>query len=102
MCIIFAIAISFIIIALVPSLPATIPLWAVFTGLGVSIAIGLIFGVWPARKAAQLDPDCAMCWWGAALVLGALVVLALTMAATLQQVTDTLRCLAESLVQVLA
>lgn len=54
--IIFAIAISFIIIALVPSLPATIPLWAVFTGLGVSIAIGLIFGVWPARKAAQLDP----------------------------------------------
>lgn len=39
---------------------------------------------------------------GAALVLGALVVLALTMAATLQQVTDTLRCLAESLVQVLA
>ena len=21
-------------------------------------------------KAAQLDPDCAMCWWGAALVLG--------------------------------
>ena len=21
-------------------------------------------------KAAQLDPDCAMCWWGASLVLG--------------------------------
>ena len=21
-------------------------------------------------KAAELDPDCAMCWWGAALVLG--------------------------------
>jgi putative ABC transport system permease protein len=54
--IILAIAISLIVIALLPSLPATIPLWAVITGLTVSVAIGLIFGVWPARKAAQLDP----------------------------------------------
>jgi putative ABC transport system permease protein len=54
--IILAIAISFIIIALIPSLPASIPLWAVITGLSVSVAIGLIFGVWPARKAALLDP----------------------------------------------
>jgi putative ABC transport system permease protein len=54
--IIFAIGISLIIVALVPSLPATIPLWAVITGLSVSVAIGLIFGVWPARKAALLDP----------------------------------------------
>jgi len=54
--IILAIVISLIVIALLPSLPATIPLWAVVTGLTVSVAIGLIFGVWPARKAAQLDP----------------------------------------------
>lgn len=54
--VLFAVALSLVIIALVPSLPATIPLWAVFTGLGVSIGIGLIFGVWPARKAAMLDP----------------------------------------------
>lgn len=54
--IILAVGLSFIIIALVPSLPAAIPLWAVATGLTVSIAIGLIFGVWPARKAALLDP----------------------------------------------
>jgi putative ABC transport system permease protein len=54
--IILAIAISYIIIALIPALPATIPLWAVITGLSVSIAVGLIFGVWPARKAALLDP----------------------------------------------
>ena len=54
--IILAIAISYLIVALVPAIPATIPLWAVITGLTVSVAIGLIFGVWPARKAALLDP----------------------------------------------
>jgi putative ABC transport system permease protein len=54
--ILFAIAISLLVVALIPSLPAMIPLWAVVAGLSVSVAIGMIFGVWPARKAAQLDP----------------------------------------------
>jgi putative ABC transport system permease protein len=40
----------------IPQLPATIPLWAVVVGLTVSVMIGLIFGVWPARKASRLDP----------------------------------------------
>ena len=39
-----------------PVLPAAIPLWAVVTGLGVSVFVGLVFGVWPARKASRLDP----------------------------------------------
>jgi putative ABC transport system permease protein len=54
--IILAVATSYIIIALVPSLPASIPAWAVITGFTVSVTIGLVFGVWPARKAARLDP----------------------------------------------
>jgi putative ABC transport system permease protein len=48
--------VSQIIMFFVPALPATIPSWAVITGLVVSIGIGLIFGVWPAMKASRLDP----------------------------------------------
>jgi putative ABC transport system permease protein len=45
-----------IISYLVPPVPATPPLWAVLTGLGTSVVVGLVFGVWPAFKAARLDP----------------------------------------------
>src|SRR5262245_48303359 len=54
--VLLAVAASQIIMFFVPSLPATIPIWAVLTGLAVSIAVGLVFGVWPARKASRLDP----------------------------------------------
>jgi putative ABC transport system permease protein len=54
--VIVAVFISSVIMLLLPQLPATIPIWAVLSGLAVSISIGLIFGVWPARKAANLDP----------------------------------------------
>lgn len=34
----------------------TLPLSAVFLGLGVSSGIGLVFGIYPARQAAKKDP----------------------------------------------
>ncbi len=40
----------------IQGLPAVPPAWAVLSGLGVSTMVGLIFGVWPAVKAARLDP----------------------------------------------
>lgn len=51
-----AIGASRLLIFIFPSMPATVPTWAVVTGLTVSIGVGLIFGVWPARKASKLDP----------------------------------------------
>jgi putative ABC transport system permease protein len=39
-----------------PTLPTEVPVWAVALGIGVSVGIGLFFGIWPASKAARLDP----------------------------------------------
>jgi putative ABC transport system permease protein len=54
--IVLAVGIAQLLMFLIPSMPASIPTWAVVTGLTVSIGVGLIFGVWPARKASRLDP----------------------------------------------
>jgi putative ABC transport system permease protein len=54
--VLFAIIVSYVVMFFLPTIPAKIPLWAVITGVTVSIGVGLIFGVWPARKASKLDP----------------------------------------------
>lgn len=44
------------VVSWVTPLPSAIQWWAVLLGLIVSTAVGLFFGIYPARKAAQLDP----------------------------------------------
>ena len=40
--------------------PSDIALWSVFAGLFVAVTVGIFFGVYPARKAAELDPIVAL------------------------------------------
>jgi putative ABC transport system permease protein len=42
------------------SIPASVPLWSAVTGIVVSVGVGLFFGIWPANKAARLDPVVAL------------------------------------------
>jgi putative ABC transport system permease protein len=43
-------------------LPAYEPLWAIGVGIGISASVGIIFGLWPAWKAARLNPIDALRW----------------------------------------
>ncbi len=36
--------------------PTIIPAWSPLLALGVSLAVGLIFGIYPAQRAARMDP----------------------------------------------
>ncbi|SRR5579883_145923 len=51
---------SFGIRTFVPSLPSTVPAWSVIAGFTVATSVGLFFGLWPAVKAARLDPIAAL------------------------------------------
>ncbi|HOJ27322.1 MAG TPA: ABC transporter permease [Candidatus Saccharicenans sp.] len=45
-----------LIIKLATPLPAAVSWWSAAVGLAVSMAVGLFFGIFPAHKAARLDP----------------------------------------------
>jgi putative ABC transport system permease protein len=47
-------------VSLLLGFPATIAIWSVFAGLFVALSVGIFFGVYPARKAADLDPITAL------------------------------------------
>ena len=43
-----------------PTFPASPPAWSVAAALGVSVLVGAVFGVVPARRATRLDPVAAL------------------------------------------
>ena len=53
------IAIAKLITAII-GFPTTIAIWSVLVGLFMATAVGIFFGVYPARKAAMLDPIVAL------------------------------------------
>jgi putative ABC transport system permease protein len=51
---------SMIIGHIYPSLPVSPPWWAVLAACGTALGTGILFSVWPARRAAKLDPVAAL------------------------------------------
>jgi putative ABC transport system permease protein len=47
-------------ITLLIAFPSVVQVWSILAGLFVATAVGLFFGVYPAHKAAQLDPIVAL------------------------------------------
>jgi putative ABC transport system permease protein len=48
------------LVILYPALPASPPAWAVASALGTAVLVGALFGLYPAIRAAQLDPVVAL------------------------------------------
>jgi putative ABC transport system permease protein len=47
-------------VTLIIGMPSSVPIWAVMAALLVSTSVGLFFGVYPAKRAARLDPIAAL------------------------------------------
>ncbi len=49
-----------VVVGFYPNFPASPPLWAVASVVVVSVGVGALFGVLPARRATRLDPVAAL------------------------------------------
>ena len=52
--------IAFVVRSVMPSIPATLSMLWVILGVGISVAVGVFFGYYPANRAANLDPIVAL------------------------------------------
>ncbi|MFN7949575.1 MAG: ABC transporter permease [Blastocatellia bacterium] len=52
----FGFLVSALLNAFAPSIPSSVPFYAVALGFSFSVFIGLVFGIYPAFKASRLDP----------------------------------------------
>ncbi len=50
------VGLALLVHAIVPALPVLIRPWTIAVSLGFAVAVGLFFGVYPAKKAAEMDP----------------------------------------------